>query len=298
MAISETASPGAELGAWHKAASNLLREPLLHFLALGAVIFVIGDYRAQSSAQNDIIVDRARAERLVETYRQQFGTAPSRATLATLVNRDIEDEIYYREGLANGLDKDDQVIRRRVVQKMQFLEQDLAAPAEPSDLELRHYYANHLAHYRLPVRVSLSHIYFSPDKGGDAAARARALGVLSTLSEATRRAPERGDAYPDLYDYSAIDPDSAARLFGEQPIAQALFKAPVGRWSGPYRSGYGWHLIFVDAAVPSRQASFSTVRDTVKADFLADAQEIANAKAFAALKARYHVVNTSGIAVP
>ncbi len=215
-----------------------------------------------------------------------------------MLARDVEDEVYYREGLANGLDKDDQVIRRRVVQKMQFLEQDLAAPPEPSEPELRRYYSDHLARYRLPARVSFSHIYFSPDKGGDAVAHARALTALSTLTADTHRAPERGDAYPDLYDYSSIDPAGAAHIFGEQPIARALFRAPAGRWSGPYRSGYGWHLVFISAVAPPHEADFRAARDTVRTDFIAEAQERANAKAFGALKARYRVINASGVALP
>jgi peptidyl-prolyl cis-trans isomerase C len=298
MAVAETASIPAgngELSAkLRRVARTALREPLLHFLLLGGVIFAIGDYRAQSLQQNEIVVDQARLSHLVETYRQQFGTAPSRVTLETLLDRDVQDEIYYREGVANGLDKDDQVIRRRVVQKMQFLEQDLAAPAAPSEQDLRRYYASHISRYEALARVSFSQIYFSPDKGGDAVARARALAALANLTAATPRAPERGDPYPDLYDYAAIDPDAATRIFGQQPIAQALFRAPLERWSGPFRSGYGWHLVFVNAAVPAHRAAFDAVRDTVRTDFLAEAQDAANAKAFATLKARYHVTNTSG----
>ena len=189
-----------------------------------------------------------------------------------------------------GLDKNDEIIRRRVVQKMQFLNQDLAPPAPLSEATLRAFYDLHHAQYTAPERVSFTHIYFSPDHGGDAAARARAQTVLASLNNTVSRAPERGDAYPDLYDYSAIGADDAKRLFGDTPIARDLFSAPTGRWSGPFRSGYGWHLVHVGSIEPAHVLPFVQVRDEVRTDYQADEQTLANERNFDALKAHYTIV--------
>lgn len=270
--------------------SRAAREPLLHFLLLGLAIFLLGDLRAQDDLRYRIVVSDARIAKLARSYAQQFGGPPSAAMLRTLTNKDVDEEILYREGLAMGLDRDDEVIRRRVVQKVQFLEQDLAAPASPSDAALRAFYDGHRARYTAPARVSFTHVYFSPDKGGDAQAKARAASALASLDGRAARAPERGDAYPDLYDYSAIAPDAAVRLFGQSEIARALFQAKPGQWSGPFRSGYGWHLVRVSAVEPAHRMPFAQVRDDVRTDYLADAQSARNARDFAALKGRYQIV--------
>jgi peptidyl-prolyl cis-trans isomerase C len=266
------------------------REPLLHFLLLGAVIFAIAQFNRPHDVQHDIVMDHARVAKLSETYAHQFGGPPSPDVLRTLVDNDINEEILYREGIAMGLDKSDEVIRRRVVQKMQFLDQDLAPPAALSEATLRAFYDLHHTRYTAPERISFTHIYFSPDKGGDAAARARAETVLTSLSNTVPRAPERGDAYPDLSDYSAIGPDDAKRLFGDTPIARDLFAVPAGRWAGPFHSGYGWHLVYVGSVAPAHVLPFEQVRDEVRTDYEADAQTLANERNFAALKARYTVV--------
>jgi peptidyl-prolyl cis-trans isomerase C len=117
--------------------------------------------------------------------------------------------------------------------------------------------------------VSFTHIFFSPDKGGDAGARERASAVLAQLTGSITRAPERGDNFPDLYDYTGFGPSEASRLFGATPLAQALFTAPTGRWVGPYQSGYGWHLLFISARRPPQTPPFDSVRDQVRADRLA-----------------------------
>ncbi len=270
--------------------ARVLQEPLLHFLLLGAMIFVIADWRGGGDDQHRIVVDRARVAKLAQTYAQQFGGPPSPATLRRLVDNDVDEEVLYREGLAMHLDRDDEVIRRRIVQKVQFLEQDLNPPAAPSDAALRAFYDSHHARYIAPPRIAFTHVYFSPDKGGDAAAHSRALKVLASLDAKTTRASERGDAYPDLYDYASIRPDDAARLFGQTPIAKAIFKIPAGRWSGPFRSGYGWHLIYVTAREPAHLFAFEDARDTVRSDLQADQQDAANRDAFAALKSRYTIL--------
>jgi len=270
-------------------ALRVLQEPLLHFLALGALIFVVADVRGGGDEQHRIVIDRARVAKLAQTYTQQFGGAPSPATLRKLVDNDVDEEVLYREGLAMHLDRDDEVIRRRIVQKVQFLEQDLNPPSAPSDAALRAFYDNHHARYVAPPRIAFTHVYFSPDKGGDAA-RSRALKVLESLDAKITHASERGDAYPDAYDYASIRPDDAARLFGQTEIAKAIFRIPAGRWSGPFRSGYGWHLVYVTAREPAHLLTFEDARDTVRSDYQADQQDAANRDAFAALKGRYTIV--------
>lgn len=277
---------------------RVLREPLFHFFVVGLILFVLGQHHKAQTDIYRIEVTPDRVAKLSTDYRLQFGQVPSASTLDRLVDKFIDEEVLYREGLAMKLDRDDEIVRRRVVQKMQFLEQDLAAPAEPSKAELRRYYQSHLAQYVAPQRVSFSHIYFSPDKGGDTAARLRAEQTLAKLSEGVIRAPERGDSFPDLYDYADFGPDQAQRLFGDTDFARMLFKAPVGRWSGPFRSGYGWHLVYVQSAEPPRAPKLEEIHDQVRADLMADEQQAANRKAFLTLKTRFTIIRDDKAARP
>ena len=271
-------------------AKRLLSAPLVHFILAGAVLFLAGQAWQNGHNAHRIVVTPAPLNQLANDYALQFGARPDAVTMNALVKRDLHDEILYREGLALKLDQDDQIVRRRVVQKMQFLMQDLNAPAEPTDAQLQSYYDAHAAHYAAPARTTFSHIYFSADSGGDAAAKARAAAVLKTLTEKTTRAPDRGDPFPDLYDFSAYAPDQVERLFGKSEFARAVQTAPVGHWSGPFRSGYGWHLVFVDAREGASRPPLKEVRGQVRTDYLQDAQDAANQQAFDKLAKSYKIV--------
>ena len=276
-------------GVWRRL-RTIAAEPLVHFTAAGFVLFVAATVYQRQTDAHRIVITPAHVAQLENQYALQFGARPDAATLDALIKRDVHDEILFREGQALKLGQDDEIVRRRIVQKMQFLMQDLNAPGEPNDAQLRTYYDAHAAHYATPQRATFSHIYFSSETGGDEAARARAALVLKTLSNTTTRAPDRGDPFPDLYDFSAYEPEQIARLFGHSPFAEAVETGPVGQWIGPFRSGYGWHLLFIDARQAAAGPPLSRVRDAVRADFLQDAQDATNRAAFDKLARAYHVV--------
>jgi peptidyl-prolyl cis-trans isomerase C len=275
---------------------RLLREPLVHFFAAGLLLFVAFEQHKAGADLYRIEITPERVRQLVAGYRAEFGVEPSPARLNQVIDRYVDDEVLYREGLSRKLDRDDEIVRRRVVQKMQFLQQDLAAPAEPTEAEVAAYYAAHRAQYAAPATVSFSHIYFADGAAGAEAARRRAEAVLAGLPAAVQRAPDRGDSFPDLYDYSGFGQEAARRLFGESQLSGSLFTAPAGRWSGPFRSSYGWHLVRVQSAEPARPLPFEAVRGRVRDALIADRQASANQASFHALRARFSVVRDDGTA--
>lgn len=270
-----------------RALRPFVREPLVHFVLAGLLLFVASRFYAEQQNVYSIDVTAAHVAQLAHQYALQFGAPPSPTTLETLVERDVKDEMLYRQGLGLELDQDDEIVRRRVIQKMEFLMQDLNAPAEPSEVQLEAYYKAHMQRYLTVPRATFSHIYFSLDRAGDAYARARA--ALGSLSSQITRAPDRGDPFPDSYDFAFYQRDQVTRLFGHTPMSDAVFAAPVGRWSGPFRSGLGWHLVFIDERKPAVLPPFSGVRERVRADYLRDTQENANQAAFADLARRFSV---------
>ncbi len=286
-ALSGVRQPG---GRARRLLLRLLTEPLFHFMLLGLALFLAERaYHARADVYR-IEVTPAHVAQLSRNYALQYGAPPDAATLEQVIEDDVREEMLYRQGRTLKLDQDDIIVRRRIVQKEQFLIENLHPPAEPNPAQLAAYYAQHAEHYATPARAAFSHIFFAVGPDGEAAAQARAKAALARIPADVVRAPERGDAFPDLYDFSAFEPEQVERLFGRTGFARAVFEAPTGRWVGPYRSGYGWHLLYVDTRSPPAIPPLSEVRDRVRGDYLQAAQDRANATALDQIARRFTVV--------
>ena len=264
---------------------RVLGDPFMHFIVLGALIYLAARLVSSDTEPTQINVD---PQRLAQTYEQQYGRAPAAADLRALVDRYVREEIYFREGLALGLQTDDEIVRRRVVQKYEFLQQDNALIAEPDQAALHAYFDKHAAAYLAKARVSFTHVYFESNGSDDNAVLARAEQVKTRLRNSdVERAPQSGDRFPELYDYSELGPDELSRLFGRYPIAADLLQAPVGAWSGPYRSGYGWHLVRVSHRQAAQVPDFDEVRERVRDDFVAAERQTRANELLGTLRRKY-----------
>lgn len=152
VALSSPAqSPNLKDGWWRRVA----REPLLQFLALGAFIFLVAHVLEQrrEAAQRQIVVDERLERRIRQLHETQSGFSPAPDQLANLVQEYVDDEVMYREALRMGLDQDDEIVRRRLIQKMQFLQRDLAPTETPTTEELQGYFEKHVDRFARPVSV-------------------------------------------------------------------------------------------------------------------------------------------------
>jgi peptidyl-prolyl cis-trans isomerase C len=272
-------------------------QPLLQFLFIGAAIFTVAQLLDDSSnaAARTIVVDTARTERLAQLYQVQMGSAPSSADLEYLVDSYIRDETLYREALQMGLDRDDEIIRRRLIQKMEFLHNDLATVPEPDEDELRQHHARHSSQFTAAGTASFVHIYYSADVVGDEQARRAAEAQLATLANEDGEVDASvGDVFPLQRSYAELSEQDAAQIFGRTPFIQAVYSVPERQWSGPVRSGYGWHLIFVGKRTPSVAVPFEQSRDRVREAYIAERKRVANEQSYEALRARYKVVRSAG----
>lgn len=270
---------------------QLLREPLLHFLVLGLAVFLARGQLGGTPERHRIRVGPDDVRRLASGYEWQFGRPPTAGELDQIVERHVEEEILYREGVALGLDRGDEIVRRRIAQKLLFLQEDAALVPEPDDDALRAFRARHAARYREPARATFRHLYFSPDRGGPRAAQARAAAAAAALRDAADRpAAEGADPFPGRDRYAAVDAAGVARAFGDSELARTVFDLPPRRWSGPLRSGYGWHLVYVETVAPARERPFAEVRDRLRADHVDEQRRALNAAALAAVKAKYLVL--------
>jgi peptidyl-prolyl cis-trans isomerase C len=275
-------------GLWQRWAT----EPIVHFILIGLLLCAAKAGMDLAIDSRRIAVTPQRVAQLAKRHEMQFGVPPDAPTLQALVDSDVRDEILYREGLALGIDKGDEMVRRRVIQKMEFISQDLNPHLEPTESALLAFHSAHLSRYEEPSRVSFTHVYFSPDKDGPVKARSRAAQRLEGLEDDEKRAPQLGDPFPDLFDYSGHDPTQVRRLFGNTPISAALMSEVTGRWFGPVQSAYGWHLVRIASRTPARSPAFDEVRGRVRDDLLADAQSRANAEALKRLAGQYTIVRS------
>ena len=267
---------------WHK-------EPLLHFLIIGAVIFVVFSIANKEEAAvggNKIVVSSAETERLSDAWSKRMNRPPTEIELQGLIEAFIKEEVYYREALALGLDQDDTIIRRRLMQKMEFLSNDLAELDQPDESALNKYFLENQEKYRLPAQISFTHIYFSIDKRG-----ARALEdskrVLTELD--VPRAPERGDSFMMEYDFVKETPSEVARSFGSG-FAEQLFTLETNTWQGPVASGYGFHLVRISEKIDARMPELASVIDKVRTDFMFEQRQKINKEIYEKFKARYEIV--------
>ena len=271
---------------------KLIREPLFHFLLLGAMIFLLaGRVRSGSVGSGDkIVVTQSQIESMVVGFSRTWMRPPSQEELQGLVDDFVREEVLYREAKAMGLDQDDVIVRRRMRQKFEFLAEDQAArTGPPTDQELESYLRQHADKYSEEPNFSFDHIFFSREMRG-ASADAEANAMLARLSgKGTIDIAKLGDTFLLPSRFEKTSAGETARLFGEK-FAEDLTKAPLGTWAGPIESSYGIHLVRVNARIPEGAPPMAKVREAVLRDLLSDRRKQELDTQYEKLRARYMVV--------
>jgi len=240
---------------------RIAREPLIWFLLAGGALFAL-DARRSDPEGNRIVVTRQDQAHLADMWQAQTRRAPTPQELDMLIEQYIREEVLVREALRMGLDADDVIIRRRLVQKLEFLAGDLATAADPTEEELAEYFAQNRARYAEPERRSFAHVYFSADAREDA--RADAVAAQTKLGDDNWRA--MGDPFMLRRNYADLSERQISDLFGAE-FARGVFALPPAEgWQGPIRSSYGWHLVRLEDV----RAPFTPKLDAVRARVLDD----------------------------
>ncbi len=272
---------------------RLIREPLFHFLLLGAAIFFLaGRVRNASIGGGEkIVVTQSEMESMVMGFSRTWMRPPTQEEMQGLVDDYVREEVLYREARAMGLDQDDVIVRRRMRQKFEFLAEDLATDRSPTDLELEAYLQQHLDRFREEPSFSFEHIFLNREKHGPSTeAEVKALlADLGGKNEDTIDIEKRGDTFLLPSRFEKTSAAETARLFGEN-FATQLATIEPGEWAGPIESSYGLHLVRIDARVPGAAPPLANVRDSVLRDFLNDRRKQELDAQYSRLRARYTVV--------
>jgi PPIC-type PPIASE domain len=270
---------------------RFLKEPLLHFLLLGAAIFVAYSFvsKRSSGEPGKIVITQGQIEHLATGFAKTWQRPPTVEELAGLVRDRVREEVYCREALALGLDKDDTIIRRRLRQKMEFVSDDIAAQTEPSDEELSAYLKAHPDSFRVERQFTFSQVYLNPEKHGENLAR-DAVQMLAQLNHDGGKIDisALGDSFLLEHRFEAAPASEVAKQFGEKFTAK-LGELPPGQWQGPIESGYGAHLVFVSERTEGRLPALADVREAVRREWANARRLEGNEKFYQELLKRYRV---------
>ena len=291
----------------HTLPSRLLREPLVHFVLAGAVLFAafrLANGPPTPVDTHTIVVDRRALLAFMQYRANAFEPGTFGAALDALSDRDlqqlvddyVDEEALYREAESLGLERNDYTMRQRMVQKIKFLLSDDAnadnRDSRADEDDLRQYFAAHKDAYAIAPAVTFTHVFFDATRRGAEAAKADAVRALHELNETQAQfndAPKRGDRFAFATNYVDRTFDYIAGQFGEE-FAGALAKlAPSDRWQGPVASVYGEHVVLVTQRTELRYPKLDEVREQVEADYLRDRTAARLAKNVAAVRKRYRV---------
>lgn len=272
----------------------MAREPLVHFLIAGALLFAAyawlnrGADDAGGSAERTVRITASEVEWLKQTWARQWQRQPSEDELKGLVAGYLKETLLAREARALGLDENDTVVRRRLAQKMEFMVQDTAQLAEPGEEELRRLYDAQRERFRSTARITFTHVYFNRDRRG-ARAQADARAALQRLAQAGVNAADLGDRFLAQYDFKDADEQAVAGVLGQE-FARQVFALDAGKWQGPIESGYGLHLVRIAEKTAAQPIEFAAARGEVLSLWRRQREEQGREQYFAALLKKYDVI--------
>ena len=273
---------------------KLLREPLLHFMLIGAAIYLLYGAFAEPVAEADdktIIVSAGEIQWMRSSWQQRWNRPPTPEEFDGLIQQYIRETVLYREALTMGLNQHDQVIRRRLAQKLEFLAKDLVNLTPPTEEELLDYFEAHINRYQEPARLTFTQVFIDPDKRGDT--------TLNDAEEIKAELVAQGDAIGDIGEfgddfmlqnyYPEKDPVEIQKSFGSG-FTESLLALSPGEWHGPVLSGYGVHLVYISHISEPPVPVFADVRERVAEDWKTDRSEALNEQFYTNLRDRYTIV--------
>lgn len=236
-----------------------LKEPLFHFIVIGALLFLLYSLLNPVQEENEIIIDDGLINEIVAKWELQRNRKPTLEELSGLVNEFVEQEVLYQEALEMNLDHNDEIVKRRLAQKMEFISDGLAESLQPTEDMLIKYFETNKDNYSKDPVYTMSHVYFSQNKRSDAYGDAEnALKLVSMEG--------LGDPISLPNTYTNASAFAISRDYGRS-FAESLDTLEIGKWSEPITSGLGVHLVFIKEKKAAGPYTFEEVKDKVIVDY-------------------------------
>jgi peptidyl-prolyl cis-trans isomerase C len=272
---------------------QLVREPLIHFLLIGAGIYAAYGFLASNENNEDertVTISAGDIQTMADQWTQLWNRPPTEQELTGFIRSHVRVQILYREALAMGLDDGDTVIERRLAQKLEMLARSLITPADPTDEILQAWLADNSEQFRAPDLYTITHIFFDPDKRGETTLddAQTALNKLKELNEVAADFADYGDRFMLQNHYPGRTELQLRKLFGSGFVEQIVDLQP-GEWHGPVLSGYGVHLVLVNDVMLAPQLSFDDIKLQIKEQWIGEQIDEMSERFIDELISRYEV---------
>lgn len=267
---------------------SLLREPLVHFVILGALLFVghaLWDKHVERSSYT-ITVSADEIERQALIFAGENRRQPSDEDIQALLFAYVEEQALMREAQRLGLGQDDTIIRRRLAQKMRFMLEDTTAPTPPKEEDLKAWFESNREKFKTAEQRSFYHVFISPESHGDQA-EGIAKKLLAEIN--VENWEGLGDPFIMRRKLANLSREDVTRMFGPSFSTQVFATKPQ-TWQGPFESSYGLHLIYVNKVAPEVNPTFEQARSAVVGDMMSAVQRQRNQDRLSETISKYKVV--------
>ncbi len=267
---------------------RIFSDPLFAFLILSLFLFIYYSVVSDDTDRIDdtIIITDHDVDRLIDVYHRTWNAAPDSLALQRLIDQELKNEIFYNEGLKMNLDHNDEIIRRRLVQKYEFLIKDISDQTSPTETQLKDYHQLHQDQYQTAASYTLSQYYFSPDVSDDAEALAQQFYRASLAQDANQPTHSNTLHLPREQVNKSLN--QLMQDFGTS-FAQGIAQIVDTGWHEPIQSGYGWHVIHVRSISPPQAIPYEDIQEQVTQDYRSQQLSAYNDGLYEALQSEYDI---------
>ena len=276
------------------------KQPVIQFMLIGLIMFLVNTFIIQAKSSDDedeykVYLTSGDVNSMREMWTSQWNRPPTKMELQGMINQRVEETILFREAVKIGLNKNDNIIRQRMSQKLEFLSGDLVKPDSATAQEVQDYFELNIEKYTTPENITLTQLFVNPKIHGDLLEK-EVNTRLSKLSGMDASSP-KVSSYGDQFSLQTYFPDKPqmelAKLFGTE-FAVKVFELETGKWVGPVNSQYGAHLVFVTYKNPAVAPEFETVQEMVAEDLQRERQIALNNLYIDGILSRYEVIVEDG----
>jgi len=279
---------------------KIVKEPLFQFIVIGAIVFAFYSFIKGSYVDENyaIQITKSEVEAMIDKWMAQMKRPPAREEIDIFLEDYVQREILFREAKAMGLDKNDMVVKNRMLQKIDFLTNDLLVAANPTDAEALKYFNDSLEKYTIPGKIDFIHIFFNLDKRTFDDAKQSALKVkksLNNFSMVPNNYFENGDLFILPYEFFNLSKDDVSNKFGQSELSEEIFSLEEKKWSGPFVSSYGMHLVYISNKKSSTTLQFEDVKSDIEDELIKIKRREAKKRLISELKKKYVITYTDDL---
>jgi len=279
---------------------KIVKEPLFQFIVIGAIVFAFYSFIKGSYVDENyaIQITKSEVEAMIDKWMAQMKRPPAREEIDIFLEDYVQREILFREAKAMGLDKNDMVVKNRMLQKIDFLTNDLLVTTSPTDAEALKYFNDNLEKYTIPGKIDFIHIFFNLDKRSIDEAKQTALDLKKNLNKSLTLPNnyfEEGDLFILPYEYFNLSKDDVSNKFGQSELSEEIFSLEEKKWSGPFVSSYGMHLVYISNKKSSTTLQFEDAKSDINDILLKTKRREAKKRLISELKKKYIITYTDDL---